>query len=104
MVSESFRRTSPGTPHASWGDATSTCQTDSEGLGNDGSGYWDSGTYAVSISNNGRYVSFSSRSTNLSPGDANAKVDVFRRDIGAPTENAVDYILGYPDYATTLGI
>jgi Tol biopolymer transport system component len=37
------------------------------------------------ISANGRYVVFSSHSTNLVPGDTNRRIDIFRRDLGTGT-------------------
>ncbi len=40
----------------------------------------DGGSYAPSISANGRYVSFDSDATNLVPGDANGFFDIFLRD------------------------
>ncbi|MDI6106012.1 hypothetical protein QLQ12_46350 [Actinoplanes sp. NEAU-A12] len=59
----------------------------------------DSGTghTTQSLSGDGRYVAFSSRSTNLVPGDTNAEVDVFVRDtrLGTTTRMS-DQPAAYP--------
>ena len=43
----------------------------------------------IAISADGRYVAFSSRATNLAPGDTNGVVDVFVRDLQAGTTERV---------------
>lgn len=54
----------------------------------------DAGAYIVSVSNDGRYVSFLSEATNLVPGDTNGKEDVFLVDRKAGTTTRVSV---FPD-------
>ncbi|MEM6363212.1 MAG: FG-GAP-like repeat-containing protein [Planctomycetota bacterium] len=56
-------------------DTIRIVSNDSDGIQGDGN------SYSPSISNDGRYVSFVSESTNLTPGDVNLRSDVFVKDI-----------------------
>lgn len=49
----------------------------------------DQMSYSPSISENGRYVAFTSFATNLVPGDTNGKEDIFVRDLVAGTTSIV---------------
>ncbi|MDX6586579.1 MAG: hypothetical protein QOI31_1052 [Solirubrobacterales bacterium] len=54
----------------------------------------DNGSFAIDISDSGRYVSFRSSATNLSGVDLNAVIDVFVRDRTAKTTDLVSRVSG----------
>jgi dipeptidyl aminopeptidase/acylaminoacyl peptidase len=57
-------------------------------------GAGNSGSVRASVSDNGRYVCFSSASTNFSFGDANGTTDVFVRDVAAGATSLVSRVPG----------
>ena len=69
--------------HNTFNNSTTFVSRDSAGVVND----WVS--EAPSISNNGNFISFASRATNLVAGDTNATWDIFRRDLVAQTTTRV---------------
>ncbi len=68
--------------------------TERVSLGTNGEG--NAGGYGGLVSSDGRYVAFSSDSTNLISGDTNAATDVFVRDRTAGTTTRVSVTLGTP--------
>ena len=59
---------------------------------------------APSISGDGNRIAFSSAADNLVPGDANARADVFVRDVAAATTTRVSVLTGGGEIATSASV